>query len=358
MSSAFYPLGMNSYNNRLPQGGFKPWKGDNPVGITAGNIRPLTNNDIGNDFKAAFGEKPAAPGLHCRKPRPLKQYRKGSSLRTPILPDDDHSVSYENYITADRNINRQVASSTYGTLVKQMIDNPGSFSLTEKTKNNPDQRGVCVVSSYYPNKQYLTENPEESTTNYPLCCNAERKARRRCLPASTNLKQNYYTTLQQYRENRCQTYEQRSFNFVRPAFDSNPNAKPGGPLSESNTYVANCQPNIEISETNEINSGPPLSGPENLFACKLVVYKPNNYQFAQQGGVSSSTLTLKKNVTTIEKNLLYISKNNRYIYKNKAPPCNPALYTLNGQATACHSIKKISPILSNAFYFRKNKSTL
>ena len=40
MSSAFYPLGMNSYNNRLPQGGYVSWKSGNPVGITAGTIRP------------------------------------------------------------------------------------------------------------------------------------------------------------------------------------------------------------------------------------------------------------------------------------------------------------------------------
>ncbi len=41
MSSAFYPLGMKSYNNRVKQGGYKSWKGAGvPVGITSGTIRP------------------------------------------------------------------------------------------------------------------------------------------------------------------------------------------------------------------------------------------------------------------------------------------------------------------------------
>jgi hypothetical protein len=28
MSTYFYPLGMNSYNNNTPQGGYLPWKGN------------------------------------------------------------------------------------------------------------------------------------------------------------------------------------------------------------------------------------------------------------------------------------------------------------------------------------------
>ena len=75
MSSAFYPLGMKSYNNHVPQGGYKTWKGSglysNPVGMTAGNIRPFTNNDIRN---IAIYKQGSA--------RPIKQYRRGTS--TPI----------------------------------------------------------------------------------------------------------------------------------------------------------------------------------------------------------------------------------------------------------------------------------
>jgi hypothetical protein len=405
MSSAFYPQGMSSYNNRLPQGGYKSWKYYNPVGVTAGTVRPLTNKDPGNNYPAAFG-----------KARPIKHARKGAMLYVPVEVDDPYNTTYNEYIAMDRNKNRQVASSTRGTLVKQMMDNPGSYSITNSVANNPDQRGICVVSDYSPNPQYLTENPEPQTTSPPLCCNAEKKARRRVLPASTLLKKNYFTTLEQYRENRCQTFDQRAFNFVSPAPNLNPQGKPGGPeaLANSNTYFANCQPNGEIAEATESAlvarillllanvgivvpptqdprittfaqlltfikalpdcantiatyiydsfmanpySGMPPTGPSNFLACKLVVYKPNNYQFAQQGGVTASTLTFKKNVTTIQKNLYNISKNNQYIYKNKAPPCDPALYTYNQNTTSCSSIRNLTSRQNSGFFFKTMKLT-
>ena len=140
----------------------------------------------------------------------------------------------------------------------------------------------------------------------------------------SKLNKSYYTTLQQYRENRCQTYEQRAFNFVSNAAYV-PGAKPGSALALSNTYVANCQPNVV-----------------NYPGCRLVVYKPNNPQYAQQGAVSSSTRMLKLNVTTIETNAASFKKNAQgikittsnittssqpgtpFILKNKVPQlCNP-----------------------------------
>lgn len=69
--------------------------------------------------------------------------------------------------------------------------------------------GVGIVASYYPNKGYLTENPEPNTTNAKWCCNDEIKAKRRSIYASTNLKKNYYTTTKQYLQNRCKTYDQK-----------------------------------------------------------------------------------------------------------------------------------------------------
>jgi hypothetical protein len=326
MSTAFYPLGMKTYNNHVNQGGYKSWKGDginsNPVGITAGTIRPLTNNDPRNNYETGFG-----------LPRPIKHARKGRSFN--VLTYDP---STQQYIE----INRGVKSSTGGAMVKQMMDNPGSFSVSQNTPSEVDNvtkldndckdcRGIGIVASYYPNNYYLTENPEPNSQTPSFCCNEERKARRRALPASTKLNKNYYTTLQQYRENRCQTYDQRAFNFVSNAAYV-PGAKPGSALALSNTYVANCQPNIITNED-------PLT---NFSGCRLVVYKPNNPQYAQQGAVSSSTRMLKLNVTTIETNAASFKKNAQgvkittsnittssqpgmpFILKNKVPQlCNP-----------------------------------
>jgi hypothetical protein len=82
--------------------------------------------------------------------------------------------------------------------------------------------------------------------------------------------------------------------------------------------------------------------------CSHVYYKPNNPQFAKQGGVSSSTRTLKLTVDTIN-TIAYnqrklktgnpaniataiqygFNPNTPYIYKDKVPQCQPQTYIGN-----------------------------
>ena len=439
MSTAFYPLGMKSYNNHVHQGGYKTWKGtgvfSNPVGVTASHIRPLTNNDSGNVFPTGFG-----------LPRPIKHYRKGRVIPVPdvIVEDPNNPGQYMETSLINYNLNRIVKSSKGPSLgggagglglLNQMLDNPGGYIVKQNHPNeingieqlNQDCttcEGVGIVASYYPNTTYLTENPEANTQNQVLCCNAQKKARRRVLPASTIIKKNYYTTHAQYMQNRCQTYEQKAFNFQTPnpvenaAINSgNPNftaakflaAKPGSPLALLNTYFANCQPNGEIYEATEIGLinkmlsimdtqsiltpeeiaafealndytfdslfnylqslnneaaiaffidfinnpyyGVPFAGPNNPVGCKLVVYKPNNPQFAKQGSVSSSTRMLKLNVDTIQTNAASLNRNNvnlvnsvnntvtpenTTIFKNKASTCNNPIIIRFQNKKACY----------------------
>jgi hypothetical protein len=412
MSSAFYPLGMKSYNNHVPQGGYKTWKGkgilSNPTGIAQGHIRPLTNNDPGNNFQTGFG-----------LPRPIKHYRKGRVI--PSQPIESTEYNQNEIALINYNMNRIVKSSTGSSLgggaggrglLNELMDNPGSFIIKQNQPSEINEslqldkdcqtcEGTGIVASYYPNNTYITNNPNQTTTTVPLCCNEERKARRRVLPASTILKKNYYTTHAQYMENRCQTFEQRSFNFVSGA--GNAPYKPGSALAITNEYLANCYPNGEIYETTEaslVNAivtilntnsiltpaqvtdfysqkittfnrlvdflsalpepykteslkvyaafvsnpywGVPIQGPSNPRGCKVVVYKPNNPQFATQGAVSSSTRNLKLNVTTIETNAASFHRNNAnlsfaqlnagsktetpFILKNKSSKCgNPPI---------------------------------
>ena len=448
MSTAVYPLGMRT----TPASGYThkstyfnkqyiTWKGtginSNPVGTAPSHIRPLTNNDPGNVFQTGFGLA-----------RPIKHYRKGRVIVSePVkannltgvdptngaIPIDINEAALINY-----NMNRFVKSSK-GTslgggfggsgLLNEMQDKPGAFSirLNQPGEVNGIQQsdldcktceGVGIVSSYYPNKFFLEENPEANSQNSVLCCNDEYKAKRRSIYASTNLNKNYYTTHKQYLQNRCKTYEQKAFNFLsyrtnlpNNIHDNNAyyistndrNVKPGSPESLTNTYLANCQPGAQIFDATEnaligqmlgimlnaniitkdqvnefnqsgINSiqgffnwlnvlpanqkepalqvftdfisnpywGMPLSGPSNPAGCQLVTYKPNNYQFAKQGAVDSSTRNLKLNVDTISTNAASIQNynntgpllvnanqlyagidNNRInLEKNKAPTCN------------------------------------
>ena len=107
----------------------------------------------------------------------------------------------------------------------------------------------------------------------------EAKARRRSMYANTNLKPDYFNSLQACREKRCQTFDQRSFNFERDGVDG--------------VLYANCQPNKQ--------------------GCKQVFYKPNNTQFAQQGAVSSSTRLLKLTNDTRNKTPVIAGKKNQPI---------------------------------------------
>jgi hypothetical protein len=450
MSSAVYPLGMNS----MPASGYThrstyynkqylPWKGTGvnsfPVGTAPGHIRPLTNRDPGNVFPTGFGLA-----------RPLKHYRKGRVIPpqpiegVPNLvinsPQNDITLNINENGLINYNINRFVKSTTpialggggnsSSGLLNDMMNSPGSFIVKQNPPNEIDGvtqldancktcEGIGIVASYKPNLTNLLENPEPNTTNRVLCCNQERFAKQRVIYASTNLKKNYYTTTKQYLQNRCKTFEQKAFNFlsyrtngVGPYGDNNPywysvdgnrGPKAGSPLALANTYLANCQLNTQLYEGSElafiyqmlgimlkeniitqeevnsfdktgINSiqgffewiqglpegqrksatvvfevfinnpywGMPPSGPANPAGCQLTVYKPNNYQFAKQGAVSSSTRNLKLNVDTISTNAASIQNYNNTgqflvtanqlyagdatnisnLTKNKAPSCN------------------------------------
>jgi hypothetical protein len=450
MSSAVYPLGMNS----MPASGYThrstyynkqyiPWKGTGinsfPVGTAPGHIRPLTNNDPGNVFPTGFG-----------LPRPIKHFRKGRVIPpAPIegvpnlivnSPVNNVTLNINENGLINYNMNRFVKSSTpialggggnsSSGLLNDMMNSPGGFIVKQNPIDEVDGKsqldincktceGIGIVASYKPNISNLLEDPEKNTTNNILCCNQEKFAKQRVIYASTNLKKNYYTTTKQYLQNRCKTYDQKAFNFLsyrtndagpygnnNPYYysvDGNNGPKAGSPLALANTYLANCQLNTQLYEGSElafiyqmlgimineniitqaefnsfestgINSiqgffdwiqglpegqrnsanvvfevfinnpywGMPPSGPTNPAGCQLTVYKPNNYQYAKQGAVSSSTRMLKLNVDTISTNAasiqnynntgpflvtanqLYAGDANNIINlnKNKAPTCN------------------------------------
>jgi hypothetical protein len=453
MASATTPLGMKSmpasgynHNSTTYNKQYVTWKGtgvnSNPVGTAPGHIRPLTNNDAGNIFQTGFG-----------LPRPIKHYRKGrvivsypieqgqisynnincvcnggsspyqegvipvegkTTTTIDISPNEAAQINYNMYRFVKSSKGTSLGGGSGGSgLLNDMLDKPGAFLIKQNPINEVDGvsqlnsdcktcEGVGIVASYYPNETFLTENPEQITTNKGFCCNPEYKAKRRAIYASTNLKKNYYTTTAQYLQNRCKTFEQKAFNFASPVM-VNSVAKPGSPSSLTNTYLANCQPNSQIYDATEIAlisrltyimvsssillqtqvdafyqlgintikgfynwlnglPGPtkeaaiivfnnfmsnpywglPLAGPSNLAGCQLVVYKPNNYQYAKQGAVDSSTRNLKLNVDTISTNAasiqnynntgpLLISANEIYagnnpnvmnLLKNKAPQNN------------------------------------
>ncbi len=244
MSSAFYPQGVNI---RINEGGYKSWKGNkpfsNPIGTTATLIRPLTNNDRTNDSLSSFG-----------LPRPIKHYRKGT-----VVTDINDRTDINNRTVRSSN-------SASSGLISQLIDTPGGFSVKDNGSPNSDT-ALKIVSDWAPIIN-LTEKPQPSVENNLLCCNQQRKALQRVKPTSTNLKKDYFQTNHMYLYNRCQTFEQREFNFLTGPVDKNilsilqqyPSisakviefAKPGSPLALNNFYVAQCVPDTSIESNAEI----------------------------------------------------------------------------------------------------------
>ena len=350
MSSATYPLGMKTSNNHIFTGGYKTWKGSglnsNPVAITAGNIPPLTNKDYNNSTPYKHGQ-----------PRPLKwAYRRGTTSQTSrIIIDPNNNTKFIEIPS-----NRKVTSSASSFLIGQTIDRPGQYSVKQNSNDEKQKnidcstcKGISLVTNYYPNNTYITDNPIPATETAKWCCNAERKARRMVRPASTNLSKNYFTRHTEYMYNRCQTYDQRVFNFYKGSTEVDPivgaAAKPGTPLSLSNFYVAQCYPNTDYE--------PQLKG------CQRVIYKPSNPQFAVEGGVESSARTLKLGLTTIEKSIALNRRGYKnamanaggqtftpFIYKSKVQKCNPAYYTKNGNPRTCNKNTNDVTDPSNSFY--------
>lgn len=381
MSSAFYPLGMNSWNNRLPQGGYKTWKGSgsyqNPIGVTSTNIRPLTNNDYGNVFPTGFG-----------LPRPMKHYRKGT-VTSMKNETNDELIKYN----LDRNVKSSVGASLSGGsgglgMIAQVIDNPGATSIKENLTVNSQEvcktcDGIKVVSDWYPINN-LTEKPQENVTNPILCCNQQRKAKRRVLGANTNLKKNYFQTTYMYLYNRCQTFQQREFNFLNGPINShvaqlisdNPNlayelltnVKPGEPLSIYNQYVAQCNPNFTVQQGLELNFIEVVSG--SLLNNGYVTMDEYN-QLTESKNISSFLKSIKKYINEdIYNNIIYdfeeISKETLTNLKGCSQvyykPNNPQFANQGAVSSSTRILKlNVDTISTNAYKnpqnINKNKSS-
>lgn len=292
--TAYFPIGMESYNNTPFAHDYVTWKGVGtyafPIAKTAGNIRPLLNGDPSNWYPQKFG-----------LPRPVKGiFRRGTTIRpanlSPVLYPD-----------------RQVRSTTNQTMVRQLLDAPGLFNVfqngTGYGNDNKAIEGVNITVDYQP-FQNFSENPQPICMTKSNCCNQPKKALLRVRGASTILKPNYYTRLQEYRQARCQTFQQKQFNFYFPTEAGNSLAQAGSPAALANSYYGGCYPSTC------------LAGGE---GCKTVIYKPKNYEFATQGAVESSARTFKLAVSTAETDYYQQSKQNPNGISRKSIPsdCGP-----------------------------------
>ncbi len=267
MSSAFYPTGFKKYNNNLPQGGYKSWKGEGkfsiPVGITSTHIRPLTNKDPGNCFSPGFG-----------LPRPLQHYRRGTVARV-----ENYDEILVNTPEIAYNLNRNVKSSHGSSLggknnglLNHLMDSPGGYVIkdnkTSSTNNNvadcKECHGIDIIDNTLPIPS-LTETPERNVESRDLCCNNQFKAQKMVLPPKTLVSKKYYQTTYAKLYNRCKTFQQKQFNYLSgsdpgivqiletyPFISSQmlKQIKPGSPLAThfQYRYVGQCNPNFVVDK--------------------------------------------------------------------------------------------------------------
>ena len=179
-------------------------------------------------------------------PRPLKwNYRLG---RLNMVSLD--SVNPNKYEVT--NNNRYVRSSSTVPLIGLLMDRPGQSIVSGP--NTDLVRETCVVS--------------DGSIVDSDCCKAK-KALDLVRGPSTVIKKNpvsgksYYPSQQQYLQSRGKTIKQNSFHSANNSSACDPN-------------------NVDA---------PNMNAP---------VFKPNNEQFAQQGGVSSSSRTTRLTLNTIK----------------------------------------------------------
>jgi len=226
------------------------------------------------------------------------------------------------------------------------INNPGQNIVTESTadgivgtldfnwvNNTTEHPGTCRGLSD-------SQDPARSDS----CMAVESNARARVRSAGmikrkfdTNKNNDiYYTSSKQYLESRKRLFSQNQYNYIQYG---NKGVLPGSPQAVDNIYSANG-----LNHCSSDGGNP---------SYVQIHYKPNNYQYAQQGAVSASSRILRLKYNTITTNggqfatgvygtatasaLAYSSRDASYTIKNQVGYPNimtPVIDRYSGQVKA------------------------
>ena len=169
-------------------------------------------------------------------------------------------------------------NSPGGYLVNPIPSNAGILNTLDinLTTNQTERPGSC--SSFTTNGVCL--DPGANALNRVRSAGMVRK-----IINYGKITEPYCTTSQQYLATRGKLFTQNQYNFLRKG---NSISKPGSASSAGNEYAVNV--GINYCAENAPNSFIP------------VYYKPNNSQFSQEGGVSSSARLARLKYDTITNN--------------------------------------------------------
>jgi|TARA_B110000091_G_scaffold207972_1_gene246913 hypothetical protein len=170
-----------------------------------------------------------------------------------------------------------------------VINQPGSYLVVSNDDDCECKGTIQTLDPLIPNNR----------TDTYACCNPNAMldpatvARRRVrssgvmkhTPPSTVTTAPYCTTSKEYLSTRGKTFGQNQFHYMK---EGNPLVKPGAPGSENNKYALNNDGNVYC--------------PKNPSFYVETQFKPTNYKYSQDGGVSSSARTSRLNYNTITTN--------------------------------------------------------
>jgi hypothetical protein len=256
---------------------YTKWKGKTFKQIVSAiqkNTTQLNVNNRANNYTAIKN--------NIFLPQPLKIYRKEIAsvpLTAPAIPRT-------------------------GVSIDEMNRPGGSITVTSYTSPKPTGLDGFVLDAH-------EAGVSSNTTEYPgVCTNltsgglcTEFNARRR-VRSCGNMKKSYISNTQQYLNSRNKTFQQNQYNYL---VSGNATSDAGGPLAQQNVYSAQgptfsqmVQNNKSVLSTCQFNAqSRPYRG---------VAYKPNNYKFATQGAIDSSTRLLQKKLDTMNSNSVLYKK--------------------------------------------------
>lgn len=249
---------------------FLSWKGKTFGQITSsiqknGNCTLSEQNDYDMPTNLAF------------LPPPLKMYRREAFTKQLKSESSKQSTSIQ--LLEQPGSSLVVFDDSEGWNVCQSDCSGNKLTLDINLVNNKGERGLCCNTDIA--KQL---NPASVARQRCRSAGMYKKKNGVLQPPSSQTKAPYANSTKEYLSTRGKSFKQNQYHYIK---SGNAAVKPGAPGSQNNKY--------------SINDG-------GSFYCDASGYyvqsefKPSNYKYSQDGGVSSSARTNRLNYNTITTN--------------------------------------------------------
>jgi len=255
------------YNNFSP---YPSWKGQ-----TFGQI----TSSIQRNSNATLSEQKnySQPTVLAFLPPPLKIYRREAFTKPLKTESSKQSTSIE--LLERPGSSLVVFDNTKGWNVCDSDCSGNKLTLDTNLINNRGERGLCCDTS-------IAEQLNPASVARRRCRSAGMYKKKNGVlqPPSTQTSAPYANTTKEYLSTRGKTFKQNQYHYLQ---SGNALVKPGAPGSQNNKYSINDGGGFYCSDPNYYIQSE---------------FKPSNYKFSQDGGVSSSARTNRLNYNTITTN--------------------------------------------------------